>query len=229
VKRILVVEDEPQMLLGLKDNLELEGYEAVTACDGEEGLQKAMATQPDAVILDVMLPKLSGFELCRRLRAQGFEAPILMLTARSQESEKVKGLELGADDYVTKPFSINELLARIRAAIRRAGVHGSVPSGPESFRFGTLELDFRRQRARKGGKLLSLTALEFEVLRYLIARRGVAVSREDLLRDVWGYRESVSTRTVDNLVAHLRKKLERRPNEPEHILTVHGVGYRFVE
>jgi two-component system alkaline phosphatase synthesis response regulator PhoP len=226
VKRILVVEDDPQMLLGLKDNLELDGYEAITARDGEEGVQKGLALNPDAIILDLMLPKLSGFEVCRALRARGQQAPILMLTARSLASEKVKGLELGADDYVTKPFNIRELLARIRALLRRAGPR--TPS-PEQFRAVGLQLDFRRKKAWRGGKPLTLTALEFEVLRYLIGRRGEAVSRDELLRDVWGYRDTVTTRTVDNLVAHLRKKIERRPNEPQHLLTVHGTGYRFVD
>jgi two-component system alkaline phosphatase synthesis response regulator PhoP len=229
VKRILVVEDEPEMLLGLKDNLELEGYQAIGARDGEEGLRKALAIQPDAIILDLMLPKLSGFEVCRSLRASGQQAPILMLTARSLEAEKVRGLELGADDYVTKPFSINELLARIRALLRRAGRQPEDLEAPEQFRSSHFQLDFRRMKAWKNRKALVLTSLEFEVLRYLIARLGEAVSREELLRDVWGYRETMTTRTVDNLMAHLRKKLERRPNEPEHILTVHGIGYRFVD
>src|ERR687895_511828 len=183
MKRILVIEDEPQMLLGLRDNLELEGYEVATASDGDEGLQKAASFQPDLVILDVMLPRKNGFDVCRELRARGTATPVVMLTARSQESDKVLGLELGADDYVTKPFSINELLARVRVMIRRAS---APPPTTDVFRFGDVDLDFRRQRARKGSMPVQMSALEFSVMQYLITRRGDAVSREQLLKDVWG-------------------------------------------
>ena len=210
-KRILVIEDEPQMLLGLRDNLELEGYEVVTAADGEDGLAKAISTAPDLVILDITLPRKNGFEVCRELRARANPTPVVMLTARSQETEKVLGLELGADDYVTKPFSITELLARVRAVLRRAGGR---PSGLETCRIGDIEIDF--------------TAREFDLLRYLVGHTGQVVTREQILNQVWGYEESPTTRTIDNFVAKLRQKIEKSPHEPEHILTVHGAGYKFV-
>ncbi|MBW8863138.1 MAG: response regulator transcription factor [Acidobacteria bacterium] len=213
-KRILVIEDEPQMLLGLRDNLELEGYEVVTASDGEDGLAKAISTAPDLVILDVTLPRKNGFEVCRELRARANPTPVVMLTARSQETEKVLGLELGADDYVTKPFSITELLARVRAVLRRAGGR---PSGLETCRIGDIEID-----------LIEFTAREFDLLRYLVAHTGQVVTREQILNQVWGYEESPTTRTIDNFVAKLRQKIEKAPHEPEHILTVHGAGYKFV-
>jgi DNA-binding response OmpR family regulator len=224
-KRILVIEDEPQMLLGLRDNLELEGYEVVTASDGEDGLAKAISTAPDLVILDVTLPRKNGFEVCRELRARANPTPVVMLTARSQETEKVLGLELGADDYVTKPFSITELLARVRAVLRRAGGR---PSGLETCRIGDIEIDFRTHQAHRGGQRIDFTAREFDLLRYLVAHTGQVVTREQILNQVWGYEESPTTRTIDNFVAKLRQKIERSPHEPEHILTVHGAGYKFV-
>jgi two-component system alkaline phosphatase synthesis response regulator PhoP len=226
MKRILVVEDDQDLLLGLKDNLELEGYEVATAADGDAGLARALQWRPDGIILDLMLPGRSGFDVCRALRQRGLDAPVLMLSARGHDTDKLRGLELGADDYVTKPFSIVELLARIRALLRRA-------SGPtarlETYRFGTVELNFRLLRARKGESTVPLSALEFEVLRYLVERRGETVSREQLLQDVWGYQARPVTRSVDNVIARLRHKLESQPEEPQHIVTVHGVGYRFVD
>ena len=224
-KRILVIEDEPQMLLGLRDNLELEGYEVVTASDGEDGLAKAISTAPDLVILDVTLPRKNGFEVCRELRARANPTPVVMLTARSQETEKVLGLELGADDYVTKPFSITELLARVRAVLRRAGGR---PSGLERCRIGDIEIDFRTHQAHRGDQRIDFTAREFDLLRYLVAHTGQVVTREQILNQVWGYEESPTTRTIDNFVAKLRQKIEKSPHEPEHILTVHGAGYKFV-
>jgi DNA-binding response OmpR family regulator len=224
-KRILVIEDEPQMLLGLRDNLELEGYEVVTASDGEDGLSKAISAAPDLVILDITLPRKNGFEVCRELRARANPTPVVMLTARSQETEKVLGLELGADDYVTKPFSITELLARVRAVMRRAGGR---PSGLETCRIGDIEIDFRTHQAHRAGQRIDFTAREFDLLRYLVAHTGQVVTREQILNQVWGYEESPTTRTIDNFVAKLRQKIERAPHEPEHILTVHGAGYKFV-
>jgi DNA-binding response OmpR family regulator len=215
-KRILVIEDEPQMLLGLRDNLELEGYEVVTAADGEDGLAKAISTAPDLVVLDVTLPRKNGFEVCRELRARANPTPVVMLTARSQETDKVLGLELGADDYVTKPFSITELLARVRAVLRRAGGR---PSSLETCRIGDIEIDFRTHQAHRGSQRIEFTAREFDLLRYLVAHTGQVV---------WGYEESPTTRTIDNFVAKLRQKIETAPHEPEHILTVHGAGYKFV-
>src|SRR6478735_3055522 len=215
-KRILVIEDEPQMLLGLRDNLELEGYEVVTAADGEDGLAKAISTAPDLVILDITLPRKNGFEVCRELRARANPTPVVMLTARSQETEKVLGLELGADDYVTKPFSITELLARGRA------------SGLETCKIGDIEINFRTHQAHRAGQRIDFTAREFDLLRYLVAHTGQVVTREQILNQVWGYEESPTTRTIDNFVAKLRQKIEKSPHEPEHILTVHGAGYKFV-
>jgi DNA-binding response OmpR family regulator len=227
MKRILVIEDEPQMLLGLRDNLELEGYEVATAGDGDEGLQKATSFQPDLVILDVMLPRKNGFDVCRELRARGTATPVVMLTARSQETDKVLGLELGADDYVTKPFSITELLARVRAVLRRTAAR---PAGapPETYRIGDLEIDFRMHQARRGKQRVEFTAREFELLRYFVSHIGQVVTREQILNEVWGYEEFPTTRTIDNFVAKLRQKIERAPHAPEHILTIHGSGYKFV-
>jgi DNA-binding response OmpR family regulator len=227
MKRILVIEDEPQMLLGLRDNLELEGYEVATASDGDEGLLKASSFQPDLVILDVMLPRKNGFDVCRELRARGTATPVVMLTARNQETDKVLGLELGADDYVTKPFSITELLARVRAVLRRTGTR---PSGTpaDTYRIGDLEIDFRMHQARRGKQRVEFTAREFELLRYFVTHIGQVVTREQILNEVWGYEEFPTTRTIDNFVAKLRQKIERAPHAPEHILTIHGSGYKFV-
>jgi DNA-binding response OmpR family regulator len=225
-KRILVIEDDQDLVLGLKDNLELEDYEVMTATDGEAGLARALESRPDAIILDLMLPKLSGFEVCRSLRERGVAEPVLMLTVRGQDTDKMRGFELGADDYMTKPFSIVELLARLRSMLRRAS---GLPTKLEVYRFGNAEINFRLMRARRGRSPIPLSGLEFEVLRYLVVRRGDIVSREQLLHDVWGYQSSVATRSVDNVVARLRHKLELHPDRPDHILTVHGVGYRFVD
>ncbi len=225
MKRILVIEDEPQMLLGLRDNLELEGYDVMTAGDGEEGLIKAASFVPDLVILDVMLPKKNGFDVCRELRSRSHGMPIVMLTARSAETDKVLGLELGADDYVTKPFSITELLARVRAVLRRSA---GTRTDRESARIGDIELDFKLHQARRGTSRIEFTAREFDLLRYFVQHTGEVVTREQILNEVWGYEEFPTTRTIDNFVAKLRQKIERAPHEPEHILTIHGSGYKFV-
>lgn len=224
--RILVVEDEPDMVLGLKDNFEFEGYEVVTASDGATGLERARSVKPDLVILDIMLPKLSGLEVCKTLRGEGFTAPIIMLTARGQEIDKVVGLELGADDYVTKPFSIRELLARVRAILRRTeGTRKRLAR----YRFADVELDFEGYKARRGGEALELSPREFELLRYLIERKGETVTRDQLLEDVWGYESYPSTRTVDTHIAKLRAKIGDSGSEPRYILTIHGVGYKFID
>lgn len=225
MKRILVIEDEPQMLLGLRDNLELEGYDVQTAADGDEGLHKASSTAPDLVILDIMLPKRNGFDVCRELRARNVSTPIVMLTARSAETDKVLGLELGADDYVTKPFSITELLARVRAVLRRSNPQRQAT---ETVRIGDIDFDFRLHQARRGQTRVEFTAREFELLRYLVQHIGQVVTREQILNDVWGYEEYPTTRTIDNFVAKLRQKIEKAPHAPEHILTIHGSGYKFV-
>src|SRR5215213_4978922 len=214
------------MVLGLKDSCEYEGYEVAVARNGKEGLEKATTEKPDIILLDVMLPLMSGIDVCRNLRSRGIEAPILMLTARGEEIDKVVGLEVGADDYVTKPFSIKELLARIRALLRRAARQ---VVEIESFTFGDVELNFKKYVARKGGQALELSAREFEILRYLIRRRDEIVTRDQLLDEVWGYDSTPVTRTVDNHIARLRQKIEQDPSEPQHIITVHRLGYRFIE
>jgi two-component system alkaline phosphatase synthesis response regulator PhoP len=224
--KILIVEDEPDMVLGLKDNFEFEGYEVLTASDGAAGLERARQHKPDLVILDIMLPRYSGLEVCKTLRGEGFTAPIIMLTARGQEIDKVVGLELGADDYVTKPFSIRELLARVRAILRRSEGGKKRLS---RYRFSDVELDFEIYQARKGGEPLDLSPREFELLRYLIERKGDTVSRDRLLEDVWGYESYPSTRTVDTHIAKLRAKIGDSGSEPRWILTIHGVGYKFVD
>ena len=224
--KVLIIEDEPNMILGLKDSCEYEGYEVSVARDGKEGLQKALAEKVDIILLDVMLPVMSGIDVCRTLRSRGIETPILMLTARSQEIDKVVGLEVGADDYVTKPFSIKELLARIRAHLRRASKQ---VVDLESFTFGDVELNFKKYVAQKGGQVLELSAREFEILRYLVRHRGEIVTRDQLLDEVWGYDSTPVTRTVDNHIARLRQKIEQDPSAPQHIITVHRIGYRFVE
>jgi len=226
MSKILIVEDEPDMVLGLKDNFEFEGYEVTTAADGVAGLEKARSIKPDLLILDIMLPKLSGLEVCKTLRGEGFETPIVMLTARGQEIDKVVGLELGADDYVTKPFSIRELLARVRAILRRT--EGG-KKRLQRYKFSDVELDFEVYRAKKGGEALELSPREFELLRYLIERKGETVSRDKLLEDVWGYESYPSTRTVDTHIAKLRAKIGDSGGDPRYILTIHGVGYKFVD
>jgi DNA-binding response OmpR family regulator len=223
--KILVVEDEPNMVVGLRDNFEFEGYEVITARDGVEGLQLALEESPDLVVLDVMMPRMSGLEVCKQLRAQRASIPIIMLTARGQEVDKVVGLELGADDYVTKPFSIRELLARVKAVLRRTSV---LPKELDQHTFGDIEVDLRRCRVLKSGKALDVSSKEFELLKYFICHAGETLSRHQLLEDVWGYEHYPTTRTVDTHLVRLRQKLEPNPEQPEYFLTVHGTGYRFV-
>ena len=223
--KILVVEDEPNMVAGLRDNFEFEGYEVITARDGVEGLQRALEESPDLVVLDVMMPRISGLEVCKQLRAKRASMPIIMLTARGQEVDKVVGLELGADDYVTKPFSIRELLARVKAVLRRTAV---VPKDQDRHSFGDVEVDLRRCRVLRSGKALDVSSKEFELLKYFICHSGEALSRDRLLEDVWGYENYPTTRTVDTHLVHLRQKLEPNPEQPQYFLTVHGTGYRFV-
>ena len=226
MSKILIVEDEPDMVLGLKDNFEFEGYEVLTASDGASGLERARAHKPDLLILDIMLPKLSGLEVCKTLRTEGFTMPILMLTARGQEIDKVVGLELGADDYVTKPFSIREVLARVRAILRRTD---NPKKRLPRYHFSDIDLDFETYVATKGGAPLELSPREFELLRYLIERKGETVTRDRLLEDVWGYESYPSTRTVDTHIAKLRAKIGDSGSEPRFVLTIHGAGYKFVD
>jgi DNA-binding response OmpR family regulator len=221
--RVLAVEDEPEMQVILRDNLAYEGYEVLSASTGEEGLQIAMATQPDLVLLDLMLPRMSGYEVCRRLRADRFTMPIIMLTARNAEFDRVAGLELGADDYIGKPFGVDELLARVRVQFRR---HTTPELG--EVRIGDVVVDRRLRRATRGRQPLDLSSREFELLEYLLDHADTVITRDELLTRVWNYGDAPLTRTVDNFVAKLRKKVERDPRDPRHILTVHGTGYRFV-
>ncbi|MCZ6870562.1 MAG: response regulator transcription factor [Gammaproteobacteria bacterium] len=222
---VLVVEDDPAILQGLADTLSDEGYDVLTAQDGEAGDRLLRDRIPDLVVLDLMLPKMSGHELCRRARRRDMTMPILMLTARSAESDRVTGLDLGADDYLTKPFSVPELLARVRALLRRAN---PMPALPDELRFGDVTIDFRRYEAWKGSRALDLTPKEYDALRFLAARPGEVATREELLREVWRYRHFPATRTVDNHVSSLRAKIEDDPSNPQHLLTVHGRGYKLV-
>jgi two-component system alkaline phosphatase synthesis response regulator PhoP len=222
---ILVVEDEPNMVAGLRDNFEFEGYRVITASDGVEGLRRALEESPDLVILDVMMPQMSGLEVCRQLRAKRASIPIIMLTARGQEVDKVVGLELGADDYVTKPFSIRELLARVKAILRRTAV---IPKDQDQHSFGEVEVDLRRCRVVKSGKPIDISSKEFELLKYFVCHSGETLSRDRLLEEVWGYENYPTTRTVDTHLVRLRQKLEPDPEQPQYFLTVHGTGYRFV-
>ncbi len=223
--RILIVEDEPLILRGLVDNLAFESYDVMPVTDGEAAYRLIREKKPDLIILDLMLPKLSGYELCRKIRGEGIRTPILMLTARSEETDRVLGLDLGADDYVTKPFSVRELLARVRAILRRAYPPQALP---DELRFDDVVIDFRRYEASKAGKSIELTRKEFGILRLLAARPGEVVSRDELLNEVWGYENYPTTRTVDNHIASLRAKFERSAVQPCHFKTVHGVGYKFL-
>jgi DNA-binding response OmpR family regulator len=226
---VLAIEDDPAILRGLSDNLRFEGYDVITATDGETGYTMQRERQPDLILLDLMLPRMSGFEFCRKLRGEGIQTPVLMLTARSEEADRVLGLDLGADDYVAKPFSVRELMARVRALLRRSQAHADGTNAlPDELRFGSTEIDFRSYEARRNGEPVEMTRKEFAILRYLASRAGEVVSRDDLLNEVWGYDSYPSSRTVDNHVAGLRAKLERDASQPEHIRTVHGVGYKFV-
>jgi two-component system, OmpR family, alkaline phosphatase synthesis response regulator PhoP len=226
--RILVVEDEPGLVLTLTDRLRGEGYEVEAASDGEAGLARAADGRFDLVILDVMLPRKGGFDVCRDLRRKGVTIPVLMLTARGQVADKVAGLKLGADDYVVKPFEMAELLARVEARLRRAEAAGPGAPAPVRYAFGNVEVDFRRAEVRRGGQPVEVSAKELQLLRYFVEHRGATLSRQELLDRVWGYHAMPSTRTVDVHVAGLRRKLEPDPREPRYILTAHGLGYKFV-
>jgi len=224
-RKILIIEDEKDMVMGLKFNLEARGYEVIAAYDAEEGYDLATEKTPDLVILDLMLPKGNGYELCKRLREEEPDLPIVMLTARSQEVDIVTGLQLGADDYITKPFSVLELLARIEAVFRRMKTGKSVP---EVYRFGNIEINFKKYSASKKGKPIELSPREFELLRYFIEKQGEIVTREDLLNHIWGYDSYPNTRTVDTHMAKLRQKIEEKPDEPKYLITIHGIGYKFL-
>jgi two-component system, OmpR family, alkaline phosphatase synthesis response regulator PhoP len=223
--RILLVEDEPGLLLTVSDLLTAEGYEVETAGDGESGLNKAAAGKFHLAILDVMLPRKSGFDVCRELRQRGVDIAILMLTAKSQVVDRVVGLKLGADDYLAKPFDPSELLARVEALLRRVRQDKRIPV--QSFKFADVEVDFERAEVRKGGREVNMASKELQLLRYLVDHRGRVVPREELLQNVWEYSGDVSSRTIDVHVAWLRQKLEDNPQTPKHIHTIRGMGYRF--
>jgi two-component system alkaline phosphatase synthesis response regulator PhoP len=232
-RRILLVEDEPGLLMTLTDRLLSEGFAVETATDGEVGLARALAETFDLIILDVGLPRKNGFDVCRDLRQRGVGVPVIMLTARGQVVDKVVGLKIGADDYVTKPFEMMELLARIEALLRRvpqaSGAAGDTGAATtDVYRFGVIHADFRRAEVTREGVPLELSAREFKLLRYLVEHRGATISRDELLNEVWGYNAMPSTRTVDVHIAWLRQKLEPNPHYPQFILTVHGLGYKFV-
>ena len=221
---ILLVEDEEAMLKGLRDAFEHNGFTVLAAKDGETGLQLAEDHEPDIIILDVMLPRTDGFDVCRTLRKRGVAVPILMLTARGEEVDKVVGLEIGADDYITKPFSTRELLARVKAHLRRST---EKVTSLEQYEFGNVKLDFAAFKAFKNKKQIDLTSTEFSLLQVLIKHRNEVIPREKILNEVWGYEAYPSSRTVDNHILNLRQKLEDDPQKPEYILTVHGLGYKF--
>jgi len=220
--RILIVEDEPTIALGLKNDLLLEGYAVEVARDGETASERARPEQFDLILLDRMLPRKDGFAVCRELRQSGVRTPIIMLTARAQEAEKVLGLELGADDYVTKPFSPLELRARVKAMLRRAS-----GEAPEVYRFGDVEVDLTRAEVRRAGQIVETTPLEFKLLAAFIRRRGRVLTREQLLDEVWGRASCPTDRVIDNHIMNLRRKIEARPNDPRYLVSVRGLGYRF--
>ncbi len=220
--RILIVEDEASIALALEDDLRREGYQVEVVADGETASRRARSEEWDLILLDVMLPRRDGFEVCRDLRHAGVRTPILMLTAKTHEAEKVMGLELGADDYVTKPYSARELRARIKALLRR-----NAPQAEEVCRFGDIELDFARCELRRGGKAVELSALEFRLLAAFARRPGRVLTRQQLLDEVWGPGTFVTERVVDNQVANLRKKIEPDPEHPHYLINLRGLGYRF--
>ena len=227
-KRILIVEDDPHILLGLTDALTGEGYEVAGCRDGGQAAALIKQSQPDLIVLDVMLPHKNGYDICRELRAAKNAVPVLMLTAKGQEIDKVVGLELGADDYVTKPFGLRELIARVHALLRRAQARPEAAlQTPDFLRFGDVEIDARALRGKRGGEPFSLTPREFAVLSVLFHERGNAVSRDRLLNDVWGIEYYGTTRTLDQVIVKLRQKIESDPSSPRHLLTVHGLGYRI--
>jgi DNA-binding response OmpR family regulator len=226
MKTVLVIEDDAAIAHGLEEALTGEHYKVLTALTGEKGLSLAKGNAVDMITLDLKLPDRSGADICRELRAAGIVAPILVLSSKKEEMDKVLLLEIGADDYVTKPFSVRELMARVKALLRR---HTELKKDVEEYSFGTVYVDFRKQEATKGKKALSLSAKELEILKYLIIHEGEVVTRERLLNDVWGYETFPTTRTVDNYILALRKKLEDAPSKPKHVLTIHTAGYKFMK
>jgi len=221
---ILIVEDDRSTRMAVIENLRYEGYQVLWAADGEEGLDLALSKRPDLLVLDIMLPKMNGYEVCETLRKNGLMMPVLMLTAKGQEYDRVLGLEIGADDYITKPFSVRELVARVKASLRR---EKRLRSTDEPFEFGDCRLDFDKHALRRKGKEIPLTKTEYELLKYFVTHKGRVLSRQALLNAVWGFDYYGTARTVDRFVTVLRKRIEKDPSRPRHIITVHGEGYRF--
>jgi len=228
MKKILVVEDEAPMLQGLKDNLEFEGYVVDTAADGETGLSKILIGSYNLIILDVMLPRISGFDICKRVRKEGIAIPIILLTAKGEEIDKVLGLELGADDYITKPFSLRELLARVKAILRRGMSEFADSEINEIATIGNLKVSFRNYEAFMDGEPVKMTHKEFEILQYLYKQANKTVHRDDIMSNVWEIDYDITTRTVDNFILKLRQKIETDPNNPKIIHTIHGIGYKLI-
>lgn len=228
MSRILIVEDEIPMLQGLRDNLEFENYEVDTAEEGQKGLEKVLNNEYDLILLDIMLPNVSGFDICKAARKKGIETPIIMLTAKGEEIDKVLGLELGADDYMTKPFSLRELLARIKAVLRRTSSRQASSNNEEEIEIGRLKVNFKSHEAFVEGESVKMSHKEIEVLHYLYNHSNETIDRIDLMSEVWGIDNEVSTRTIDNFILKLRQKIEINPNSPKIIHTVHGIGYKMV-
>jgi DNA-binding response OmpR family regulator len=226
MKRILIIEDDPAILLGLNESLAEEHFEVLTANDGEEGYQKGKKENIDLIILDLILPTKNGIEICQDLRSNGITIPILMLTSKREEIDKILGLEIGADDYVTKPFSIRELIARIKALLRR---NVEFKKEMEDYSFGNISIDFKKQEIWKDNSKIDLSTTEISILKYFIQLEGEVVTRHQLLDDVWGYENFPTTRTVDNFILNIRKKIEDDPSNPKHLLTIHKAGYKFVK
>jgi DNA-binding response OmpR family regulator len=226
MQKILIIEDDPATLMGLEDTLKEENFNVTTVMSGKMGYEKALTGEYDLIILDLMLPEKNGIDVCKDLRKNEVTTPILMLTGKKEEIDKVLGLEIGADDYVTKPFSIRELVARVKAILRRPQ---EVKSDIDEYSFGDVYLNFKGQEAKKGEQSINLSAMEFKVMKYLIQREGEVIARNRLLDEVWGYENYPSTRTVDNFILSLRKKIEDDHSEPKHLLTVHGAGYKFIK
>jgi len=224
--KILIVEDELNMMQGLKDNLEFEGYDVDTALDGRSGLEKIRNNRYDMVLLDVMLPELSGFDVCKTVRKEGINTPVILLTAKGEEIDKVLGLEFGADDYITKPFSLRELLARIKAILRRSVKEEGID--PEFISFGKLKVNFKNYQAIDGSGEIRMTHKEFELLHYMYKNAGKTIHRNDIISTVWSIDQDITTRTVDNFILKLRHKIEADPNNPKVVLTVHGIGYKMI-
>ena len=223
MKKILIVEDEESMQLGLGNNLKYDGYEVDFASDGEEGIKKIQENIYNLIILDIMLPKLSGFDVCKKVRSEGIKTPIIMLTAKNEEIDKVLGLEIGADDYITKPFSLREFLARVKAVLRRGD-----RCKWRILKIGKIDVDFNSYNATENGNSVNLSSKEFDILHYLWDHKNKTVSRDDLLTNIWGNDVFTTTRTIDNFILKLRQKIEDNPNDPKKIITIHGIGYKLL-